>query len=224
MARRPQLILSLTLLPLAASYSCLAATRFAAAAAKRRAITSTMLFDNVQWPWDREPAASDEAGKFMRHNELQPGGAPLGLVCAGFDEDALEALAMAVEDVLSDAEGQPTAHVPIAVLGRSDLRLRLRDILAQLDARDSVLPEQPSTPRAPLVLLSGFSTVATSATVRAVRALGLTGGATGDARPMFAVAVPNALDKSLRVLIEEIEGDHLANQNLNQGMDAPPPG
>ena len=55
-----------------------------------------------------------------------------------------------------------------------------------------MIPEQPLSPKVPLVLLSGFSTTATSATVRALRASGLTGGAL-DRPPMFAVAVPNAL-------------------------------
>ena len=78
--------------------------------------------------------------------------------------------------------------------------------------RDSELPDQPASTRAPLILLSGFSTVATSATVRAIRSTGLRGGSDGSQQPMFAVAVPNALDKPLTVLIEELEGDHMANQ------------
>ena len=174
-----------------------------------RAPAAALLFNGLQWPWE-ENKKNVEPGEFLRHKDLEPGGAPLGVVCAGFSDDALEALAGTIEETLMDADGQ-TAHVPIAVLDRSDLRRRLRDILAQLDERDSVLPNQPSNPRAPLILLSGFSTVATSATVRAVRALGLTGGSK-DVSPMFAVAVPKALDKPLSVLIEEIEGDHLANQ------------
>ena len=167
-----------------------------------------------RWPWERDeqPSASDEAGKFMRHADLNPGGAPLGVVCAGFSDDALEAIGETVEAVYRDADGGQMAHVPIAVVGASDLRLPLRRVLAELDARDSVLPDRPASPRVPLVMLSGFSTVATSATVRAIRSLGVTGGADGTCRPMFAVAVPNALDKSLKILLEEIEGDHLANQ------------
>ena len=62
-----------------------------------------------------------------------------------------------------------------------------------------------------LVLLSGFSTTQTSATVRALRALDLRGGEDGAQKPMFAVVVPNALTKTLRVLIDEIDGDHRAN-------------
>ena len=78
--------------------------------------------------------------------------------------------------------------------------------------RDSQLPDRPAQPRVPLVLLSGFSTTATSATVRALRNLGLSGGS-DDKAPMFAVAVPNALNKPLSVLIDEIQGDALANRD-----------
>ena len=34
------------------------------------------------------------------------------------------------------------------------------------------------------------------------------------ARPMFAAVVPNALDKSLRILVDELEGDHAANGRM----------
>ena len=36
-------------------------------------------------------------------------------------------------------------------------------------------------------------------------------GNEGGSKPMFAVAVPNALEKPLRVLYDELEGDHVAN-------------
>ena len=157
----------------------------------------------------------------MRHNELSPGCAPLGVLCGGFSEDALEDIADAVESVFEgpDEEGdmQVAAHIPIVPLAQGDMRLRLRDVLADLKARDSVLPDEPCLPRVPLVLLSGFSTVATSATVRAITSRGVSGGKDDKQRPMFAVAVPNALDKSLSVLIDEIQGDHLANS----GNEAP---
>ena len=159
-----------------------------------------------QWPWSER--SEDEQGKFVQHKELEPGCAPLGVVTAGLDDDALEALAETIEGVYEGPDGS-IAHVPIAVLSKADLRLRMREVLAGLSERDSVLPDTPASVSVPLILLSGFTTTATSATVRAVRALGLTGGR-DDARPMFAVAVPNALDKSFGLLIEEIKGDHLA--------------
>ena len=167
------------------------------------------LFDGLQWPWDeKSSSSSDEPGKFIRHNEASPGCAPLGVVTAGFSDDALEALAETIEDVYAGPDGA-TAQVPIAVLSKADLKLRLRDVLATVAERDSQLPDRPAQPRVPLVLLSGFSTTATSATVRALRNLGLSGGS-DDKAPMFAVAVPNALDKTLSRLVEEIEGDHLS--------------
>lgn len=172
--------------------------------------SSPLLLD---WPWARgDGGSSSEIGKFARHADLQPGCAPLGVVVAGLGDDELEEVAACIEDVWQGAPGEaPLSHVPIAVLAESDLRLRLRDILAELPSRDSVLPDRPAAPRVPLVLLSGFNTVQTSATVRAVRALELRGGLDAQQRPMFAVAVPNALSKTLRVLIDELEGDHREN-------------
>ena len=65
-----------------------------------------------------------------------------------------QVLAEAVEAVWTGPDGVPYSDVPIAVLAKSDLRLRLRDILATLPARDSVIPEQPSTPAVPLANLA----------------------------------------------------------------------
>ena len=170
----------------------------------------TLQFGDLKWPWEdkKKNSDDDERGKFVRQSELEPGCAPLGVVTAGFSEDALETLAMCIESVYEGPDGEMAA-VPIAVLSKSDLRLRLREVLANIDERDSVLPGIPAQPRVPLVLLSGFPSVAVSATVRALRGLELTGGGE-NVRPMFAVAVPNALDKSFSMLIDEIEGDHIA--------------
>jgi hypothetical protein len=173
----------------------------------------------VDWPWSTGSGGGDTSeGKFVRHNELAPGCAPLGIVTAGLGEDELEALAETIEGIWqgADVDG-PVQHVPIAVLADVDLRLRLRDVLATLSARDSVLPDRLASPRVPLVLLSGFNTVQTSATVRAVRALDLRGGLDNRQKPMLAVAVPNALDKTLRILIEELEGDQRENAPLGGG-------
>ena len=165
----------------------------------------------LDWPWGALPQdASEATGKFIRHSELSPGGAPRGVVVAGLSVEELEVLAEAIESVWSDPEGQIT-HVPIVVLAHSDLRLPLRQLLAMLDERDSQLPESPAQPRVPLVLLSGFSTVQTSSTVRAIRALDLRGGDESQKLPMLSVVVPNALGKTLRVLIDELEGDHFEN-------------
>ena len=168
----------------------------------------------IDWPWSRESGSSGDSGdgKFVRHVDLSPGCAPLGVVTAGLGEDELEALAETIEDCFTGPDGeQPSTHVPIAVLAHADLRLRLRDILANVGERDSVLPDRLARPTVPLVMLSGFNTVQTSAIVRACRALDLRGGLDDKRPPMFAVAVPNALDKTLMVLIDELEGDNRAN-------------
>ena len=178
------------------------------------------------------PHSSTEYGKFQRHNELAPGCAPLGVLCGGFDEDQLEGIAEAIESVFETPDG-PGPHVPIVPLAQGDMRLRLRDVLAKLNERDSVVPAQPIQLRVPLVLVSGFNPVQTSLAVRQIRGLGMRGGvaaqpagfrwpwekAAADADtdyaalspPMFAAAVPKALDKSLSVLCDELEGDYLAN-------------
>lgn len=181
-----------------------APVRHARCSPRRRPVVAG-LFDNLFGP----PPSGDDAGKFVRHAELKTGCAPLGVLAAGFDEDALEVISDCVESVWRGPDGE-LAHVPIAVLAEDDFRrgVRLRDVLAQVSTRDSDIPARPAAPRVPLVLFSGFSAVQTSATVRAIRALGLVGGASR-APPMFGVVVPNALDKTLRVLCEEIEGDHL---------------
>jgi hypothetical protein len=151
-------------------------------------------------------------GKFVRHSELHPDYAlPRGVLTAGLSEDALEALALEIEKCFREDESLGGAHIPIAVLDRADLNTPLVELLGQLATRDSVIPDSPVRPRAPLVLLSGFSTIATSAVVKAVRQLGLTGGQDGLQRPMFAAAVPKALPKPLSTLLGELEGDHFEN-------------
>ena len=69
-----------------------------------------------------------------RHNELSPGCAPLGVLCGGLSEDALEDIADAVESVFAgpyeDGNIQ-TTHVPIVPLAQGDMRLRLREVHAR---------------------------------------------------------------------------------------------
>ena len=97
----------------------------------------------IEWPWDKaQTDDSYEPGKFMRHSELQPGCAPLGIVTAGLADDELEILAEALDYAITGPDGA-ISHVPIAVISESDLRLRLRDVLAKISERDSVLPERP---------------------------------------------------------------------------------
>ena len=69
-----------------------------------------------------------------RHNELSPGCAPLGVLCGGLSEDALEDIADAVESVFAgpDEDGNmQTTHIPIVPLAQGDMRLRLREVHAR---------------------------------------------------------------------------------------------
>lgn len=183
--------------------------------AARRGTPAMGLFDFL----DPQQGSTPEPGKFVRHSELAPGCAPLGVLVAGFDEDQLEAIAGVLESVVfPEAEGEAEDGkardpLPIVPLGAQDFkpRVRLRDVLAQLQERDSVLPDTAAPMNVPLVLLSGFSPIQTSAAVRALGGLGLRGG-TASSRPVFAAAVPKALDKPLLQLREELEGDFWANQ------------
>eukprot|EP00966_Prymnesium_polylepis_P256731 5930466-Prymnesium_polylepis.1 len=51
----------------------------------------------AQWPALRTVARAtvlaQDTGKFVRHSELSPGCAPLGVLCAGFDGEQLEMIA-----------------------------------------------------------------------------------------------------------------------------------
>ena len=55
-----------------------------------------------------QQGSAPEGGQFVRHSELAPGCAPLGVLVAGFDEDQLEAIA----GVLESARPAP-AHLPL---------------------------------------------------------------------------------------------------------------
>ena len=183
-----------------AGFSPQACSSVSSVSATLRAATPQCTLSGGSWPWEQRQSGEVLFGRFMRHRDLEPGCAPFGVVTAGLSGDALDALTMAIDGVYEGPDGA-IAHVPIAVLSSEDLGLRMREVLAGLAERDSVLPETPVQPRIPVVLLSGFSTVAMSATVRAVRALELTGGSE-EQRPVLAVAVPNSLDKSLETLLE----------------------
>ena len=153
---------------------------------------------------------SPHPSMMQRHSELAPGCAPLGVVTAGLDVDELEAVSDTIKSVWQGPDGT-IAHVPIAALAEADVPLRLRDVLATISARDSILPDRPAAPRVPVVIFSGFSAAHTSAAVKAVRGLGLRVGPDGRQGLIMAVAVPNALSKPFHVLLEELEGDFREN-------------
>jgi hypothetical protein len=116
--------------------------------------SAAMIFDGLFG----KASSKETPGKFVRHGSLENAGAafgPRGIVCAGLGEEELEVLAERVEQVLRGPDGQ-AGNIPITVLGREDMndRTTLADVLAQMDERDSVLPEEPLQLKMPLILLS----------------------------------------------------------------------
>ena len=82
------LLVMAALLPSALCYSCGTPLR-----GRRAVVASRVPAVVAGWPWEQRSSESDDAGKFVRHSELQPGGAPLGMITAGLGDDELEALA-----------------------------------------------------------------------------------------------------------------------------------
>jgi len=160
----------------------------------------------------------EEAGKFVRQGRLdglgQKAFGPMGLVVGGFGEDELEVLAETVDGFLWTELCGPPPVVPIAVLTKEDLaqETTLSSVLTELKERDGVLPDAQPDLKTPLVLFSGFLPLQVSGLSKAIVGSGIRGGMPGkEVPPMCAIAVPNAMDKTLLQLCDEIEGDHLAN-------------
>ncbi|EKX52226.1 hypothetical protein GUITHDRAFT_161344, partial [Guillardia theta CCMP2712] len=161
---------------------------------------------------------NNEAGKFVRQSNLQGVNGvfgPPGLIVGGLGEDELEVLSEVVESALRvDATTAP--QLPIAVLGKEDFdgKTLLKDVVSTLSERDSVLPDEPAQLKFPMIMISGLNPIQVSACVKAIVASGIKGGIPGGTfhTPMCALVVPKAMDKSMVQLLDEVEGDHLANR------------
>jgi len=171
-------------------------------------------------------------GKFLKLGTeiVEPFG-PLGLVIAGFNkEEYLDLIIDAFDKALPI--GTP---LPVAILGKSDIKKTFREVLSELQQRDCLLPadgEQLSLLaehkqhhgnscdssqicylRYPLVLCSGFQVLQLQDALRSIESI----ADRLPTKPMMAMAVPNAMDKKISQLLEEIEGDHdsrLGNSRL----------
>uniref|UniRef100_A0A7S2F3B5 Uncharacterized protein n=1 Tax=Octactis speculum TaxID=3111310 RepID=A0A7S2F3B5_9STRA len=158
--------------------------------------------------------SAEEAKDLMKCVDLESSGTtpPLGILIAGFQDDHLETVAMALDQAIATADFMPK-YIPLVPLTPTDFGTRLCDFLTPevLAARDSVIPRIHAWPRVPLFLLSGFSADQTSTTLQAISTLSLKGGSE-TVGPMFAAAVPSALDKPLLQLLNELEGEY---RNIN---------
>lgn len=198
-------------------------------------------------------------GKFLKlGTEIVKPFGPLGLIVAGFNkEEYLDLIIDAFDKALPT--GTP---LPVAILGKSDIKKTFRELLSELQQRDCLLPadgdqllllaeqkeyDRGSSDRSqnrflryPLVLCSGFQVLQLQVSCRygfavemsihviysyqlililvaftlntheyqnALRSIESIADRL-PVKPMMAMAVPNAMDKQILQLLEEIEGDH----------------
>jgi hypothetical protein len=151
-------------------------------------------------------AAEGGDGKFARYGDRGVPAAfgPLGCLCAGLDEEELGVLGDAID--AHPAQG----HIPIAILSKAEMLKPLRGALEGLAQRDCVIPAAPVQLSSPLIVFSGME----QATIRGVMTELVAARSRGSipASVIFALAVPNAMDKPLSQIHEEAIGDQRANQ------------
>jgi hypothetical protein len=102
----------------------------------------------------------DDDGKFLElGNEITKAFGPLGIITAGYDEEHLDLIIDACESAISQVYNarvkvalqkdstrvpalqlQAPQHLPVAVLGKSDLHVTFGRLLMELEERDCVLP------------------------------------------------------------------------------------
>jgi len=165
--------------------------------------------------------SATEAGKFVQFGGDNADEAvvptafgPFGVVVAGWSEDELE---FAVGPTLDEAALPTEAVVPVRVLGESDLDKTLGDVLSTMQAMDAVMPQEGDDARLarPLLLFSGWQSEAMLGVVRKFRSLFALRRIAVE--PLMAVAVPRAIRKPMRQLVEEIQGDFDANSPEGAG-------
>ena len=152
------MLLVATLLPAALSYSIRSSVPSQGRQVAAVSRTPAVALLAGRWPWERPaetpPSSDDEAGKFVRHTELQPGCAPLGMLAAGLGEEQLETLACAAATrtiaylytftvgLVDDAAREPISRVPTPI----SLRERERERGDSLP-RPSVVARVPTPSR-----------------------------------------------------------------------------
>jgi len=141
---------------------------------------------------------------------VQPGGklvpesfGPRAVLTAGYDEKWLELLQNALDALEGGSEAGSSA-VPVVVLGASDGKTILEDILEVRCERDHILPATPLHLRRPFVLFSGFDMTSIRKAVSGLVAQGAE-------RPAIAMAVPRAMGKEIATLATEVINDWYEN-------------
>mmetsp|Transcript_17361 Transcript_17361/g.54918 ORF Transcript_17361/g.54918 Transcript_17361/m.54918 type:complete len:124 (-) Transcript_17361:138-509(-) len=116
----------------------------------------------------------------------------------------------------AEAEAEPVAslqvaHVPVRVLAQSDLDRSLAEVLETIHSMDAVMPEEgddAQLPR-PFLLFSGWPPDKMLYAVRKFR--DMVALRQVQQEPMAAMAVPRAVGKAVRQLVDEIHEDFKEN-------------
>ncbi|CAJ1387976.1 unnamed protein product [Effrenium voratum] len=161
-------------------------------------------------------------GKFYQlagdaSSELVPAAfGPPGVVVGGWTDTELEEF---VGPLLEETAAEP--GMPVRVLSEEDMDRSLEEVLSSLPEMDSVLPEMGAEARLarPVVLFSGWPPEPMLKAVRQLRGLAAQKALR---ESMSAMAVPRAMSKSLRQLVEEIKGDFELNQGEESNICSPP--
>lgn len=170
---------------------------------------------------DDRPRKFYQLGGAAANPEVVPAGfGPFGVIVGGWTDDELEYV---VGPTLEEAHRQRVASaamsvdsdflfVPVRVLSQGDLDRPLGEVLETIQSMDGVMPELGDDARLkrPLLIFSGWLPEKMLDAVRKFRnmvALRQVSNA-----PMAAMAVPRAVNKLVRQLVEEIDSDFEANQ------------
>ena len=141
--------------------------------------------------------SDEESEKFVPMEDLEAFG-PLGILVSGVDVSQVKALKVVVR------QAQIERPVPILVLEGSDQDRKMGDVLMEMDERDGQMPSMLwQTPR-PTIIFSGFRADEVRQAIYYLGEAPLPPAA-------MAMAVPRGMDKSMRVLVQEIQGDFEEN-------------
>ena len=132
---------------------------------------------------------------------------PPTIISAGYTENELDIIDFALENLLQDISSPSPA--PVIVLGETDNKKTLSELLEDRFERDHVLPRKrisvsESSLQPPLLIFSGMSMVNIKQIVYILMQNGLR-------KPAVAIAVPNNLNKMMEVLTDEIANDFVLN-------------
>jgi len=147
----------------------------------------------------------DEPGKFVRVGDSRVPHAfgKRAVVVGGYEERELELL----DSILDSVGENAIVEMPVIVLAQEDSKTTMKDLILQRRERDHVLPTNKPMNIDPFVLFSGLPMPRVKEILTGMRAIGLPPSA-------VALAVPGAMDKTMRQLTNEVIDDFNANRGV----------